>query len=467
MNILRAIIYYFNIFCMIYTLILSVIYIMQLIVSYFSIRNSNKRKLASDFEQYMDSDNLLPVSVLVPAYNEQENIVKNIKWLLDMDYPEYEVIVVNDGSTDHTHDNVLAGFGLKKIDHSVKISLKTKELRGIYYNPQYPRLLYVDKENGGKSDALNAGINASQYPLFVCLDADSMVERDAVLKLSTEFLKDTHTVVAGGFVRISNGSVIEDGKFKRFNLPDLTVERFQIVEYFRAFLSGRVSWSSSNTLLIVSGAFGVFNKSVVIDAGGYKTNTIGEDMEIVVRIHRHLRNKKQKYKITFSEDAICWTQGPMSLHDLRSQRRRWQIGLMDTLLAHKGMIFRPRYGLLAFVALPYAWLFELLGAAVETLGYFIIPLSLFFGELSLFFFVLYLTLATLLGILLSFGGLILEQTTNKGCMSVRQAMQLTLYAVLENFGYRQYITLCRMEGMLRYRRLKNTWGKVKRKEFNQ
>jgi len=467
MNILRSIIYYFNIFCMVYTLLLTTIYIFQLVVSYFGIRSNNNKKLAADFEHYIDSDNLLPVSVLVPAYNEQENIVKNIHWLLDMDYPEYEIILINDGSTDSTHDNVLKGFGLKKIDYAIKVSLLAKEIRGIYFNPQYPNLIYVDKENGGKSDALNAGINVSQYPLFVCLDADSMIERDAVLKLSTEFLKDTKTVVAGGFVRISNGSVIEGGKWKRFDLPDLAVERFQIVEYFRSFLSGRVSWNFSNSILIISGAFGVFNKSVVIDAGGYKTDTIGEDMEIIVRIHRYLRDKKQKYRIKFSEDAICWTQGPMSMRDLRSQRRRWQVGLMDTLWQHKAMLFRPKYGLLAFVALPYSWLFELLGALVETLGYFIIPLSFFFGELSPLFFVLYLTLSTLLGILLSFGGLILEQTTSKGVMTVKQCMQLTLYAVLENFGYRQYITLCRVEGMLRYRRYKNTWGKIRRKEFNQ
>lgn len=452
---------------MIYTLMLSVIYILQLIVSFFSIRKSNKRRLADDYKQYIDSDNLLPVSLLVPAFNEQENIVKNIQWLMDMDYPEYEIIVVNDGSTDDTHQKVVEAFGLKPIEHSVRISLKTKEIRNIYYNIQYPRLIYVDKENGGKSDALNAGINVSRYPLFVCLDADSMIERDAVLKLSTEFLKDTRTVVAGGFVRISNGSVIENGRFKRFELPELTVERFQIVEYFRAFLSGRISWSSSNNLLIISGAFGVFNKQVVIEAGGYKTNTIGEDMEIIVRLHRYLRDNKRKYRIVFTEDAVCWTQGPMSLKDLRKQRRRWQIGLMDTLFSHIGMLFRPRYGSLGFTSLPYNWLFELLGAPVEAFGYIIIPLSFFFGELSLLFFVLYLTLAILLGIMISFGGLILEQITDKGYMTVRQAMQLTLYAVLENFGYRQFITLCRTEGMLRYRSLKNTWGKVKRKEFNK
>ncbi|HOV70262.1 MAG TPA: glycosyltransferase family 2 protein, partial [Clostridia bacterium] len=342
-----------------------------------------------------------------------------------------------------------------------------EKIHGVYYNKKYPKLLYVDKENGGKSDALNTGINISRYPLFVCLDADSQLEKDAILYLATEFMKDTRTVIAGGLIRISNGSVIEDGEWKSFKMPDGTVERFQIVEYFRAFFSGRLSWKSTNSLLIVSGAFGVFNKQVVIEAGGYKTHTIGEDMEIVVRVHRYLREKKRKYLIQFCEDAVCWTQGPHTLKDLRSQRRRWQIGLVDSMLFNKQMFLNPRYGFVGMFAIPFTWAFEMLGAPIEFIGYFIIPLSYFFGELSLFFFILYLIVAICLGIILSLGGLILEQTNNKGYLTSRQIMDLTRYAVLENLGYRQYITLCRVEGMLRYRKFKRTWGKVKRKEFNR
>ncbi len=467
MGILRAVIYYFNIFCMAFTLALSFVYLTQLLISYFVIQKNIAKNIAQDHRHYISSENLLPISIIVPAYNEEENIISNIYHMLNIDYPEHEVIVINDGSTDSTHDKIVSGFNMKQIKHPIKVSLKTKKIRAVYFNPQFPNLIYIDKENGGKSDALNAGINASKYPLFVCLDADSIIERDAIIKISTEFLKDTKTVVAGGFVRISNGSVIENGKWKRFRTPDLAVERFQIVEYFRAFLAGRISWNSSNSLLIVSGAFGVFNKSVVIEAGGYKTDTIGEDMEIIVTLHQYLRKKKRKYRIRFIEDAVCWTQGPMSLQDIRKQRRRWQIGLMDTLLHHKSMVLNPRYGTVGFFSLPYAWVFEFFGALVESFGYFIIPLALLLNELSLFYFVLYVAVSTLLGILISLGGLILEQKTNKGTITVKQAMQLTPYAMLENFGYRQFITLCRVEGILRYRSLKNIWSKVKRKPFDQ
>ncbi len=464
LGILRGFIRFFNYFCMAYTLLLSVIYLVQLFIALKRVRSQEKRKISEDYMRYADSQNLLPISLIVPAHNEQENIVQNVQDLLNLDYPEFEVIVVNDGSTDDTHRRMLEAFDLYPIEGAVKVKLQTQEIHNIYHNTDYPNLYYIDKENGGKSDSLNAGINLSQYPLFACLDADSRLERNALLILGNEFLKDTTTVVAGGFVRIANGSVIENGEWKRFELPKRIVERFQIVEYFRSFLAGRLSWGKA--LLIVSGAFGVFNKQVVIDAGGYKTNTIGEDMEIVVRIHRFMRTHKRKYKVKFCPEAVCWTQGPMSLRDLQSQRQRWQIGLFDTLKSHLLMTFNPLFGSVGLLSIPYNWFFEFLGAVVETLGYFIIPFSLLMGELNIYFFILYFLMAVMLGIMLSVGGIILEQNTRKGCMSSQQAMKLSIYAILENFGYRQIITLFRFGGIIHYRKRKGNWGNIKRREFN-
>ncbi len=467
MGYIRTVISFFNYFCMAFTVLLSVIYILQMIMSFIKVRKDSKSLLSNDYERYMYSDNLLPISLLIPAYNEEENVVQNIKSLLKMDYPNFEIIVVNDGSSDKTHEKIVEAFNLYQIESSQKVSIPTKEVRGVYYNVDYPNLLYIDKENGGKSDALNAGINASSYPLFACLDADSRLEKDALLKLSIEFNKDKNTIVAGGIVRIANGSVIRDGEFKGFSMPKRVIERFQIVEYYRSFLSGRVSWGLSNSMLIVSGAFGVFQKQAVIEVGGYKTNTIGEDMEIVVRLHSYMRKHKRKYKIIFCEDAVCWTQGPMSLKDIRGQRRRWQIGLLDTLISHKNLLFNPKYGTVGLVAVPYFWIFELSGALIEVLGYFIIPFSLIMGELNIFFFVIYFLLATLLGIMLSIGSLILEQYTKKNAMTAKQYILISVYAILENFGYRQLITLFRVEGILKYRKLRQTWGKIERKEFEQ
>ncbi len=463
----RDFISFFNYFCMGFTLLLSLMYIAQLIISFVRVSRSNRGRQSNDFERYVSSENLLPISLLIPAYNEEENVVSNIKSLMKMEYPHFEIVVVNDGSTDETHRKIIEAFGLYKIEAAVKTSIPTKEVRGYYYNVDYPNLLYIDKENGGKSDALNAGINASSYPLFACLDADSRIEPDSLLKLSIEFLKHTETVVAGGLVRIANGFKIRDGKAGEFSMPQKMIERFQIVEYHRSFLSGRVSWGATNSILIVSGAFAVFRKQAVIEVGGYKTNTIGEDMEIVVRLHRHMRKERRKYKIIFCEDAICWTQGPMSTQDIRGQRRRWQIGLLDTLLSHKGMFLNPRYGVVGLVAIPYHWIFELLGAIVEALGYVLIPFSLLLGELNMFFFICYFLLSVLLGIILSLGSLILEQYTRKTEMTPKQCLALSVYAILENFGYRQMITLFRVEGFLKYRKLRKTWGKIKRKDVEQ
>ena len=466
-TLMRYFISFFNYFCMAFTILLSLIYIVQLVISFVRVRKNDKARQSNDYGRYVSSENLLPISLLIPAYNEQENIVSNIKSLLKMDYPQFEIVVVNDGSTDETHNRLVEAFGLYKIESAVKTSIPTKDVRGIYYNIDYPNLIYIDKENGGKSDALNAGINVSSYPLFACLDADSRIEPDALLKLSIEFLKNTDTVVAGGLVRIANGFKIRDGRVSGFTMPAKMVERFQIVEYYRSFLSGRVSWGATNSMLIVSGAFGVFKKQAVIEVGGYKTNTIGEDMEIVVRLHQYMRAHHRRYKIIFCEDAVCWTQGPMSAGDIRSQRRRWQIGLLDTLLSHKSLLLNPRYGTVGLMAIPYNWVFELFGAVVEALGYVIIPFSLIMGELNMFFFVIYFLLAVLLGVILSIGSLILEQYTRKSIMTAKQCLSLSLYAVLENFGYRQMITVFRLEGILKYRKLRKTWGKIKRKEIEQ
>ena len=452
---------------MAFTIILSLIYIIQLIISFVKVRKNDKARQSNDYGRYVSSENLLPISLLIPAYNEQENIVSNIKSLMKIDYPQCEIVVVNDGSTDKTHEKIVETFGLYKIESAVKTSIPTNEVRGVYYNIEYPNLIYVDKENGGKSDALNAGINISSYPLFACLDADSRIEPDALLRLSVEFLKNIDTVVAGGLVRIANGFKIRDGRVCGFSMPQKMIERFQIVEYYRSFLSGRVSWGATNSMLIVSGAFGVFKKQAVIEVGGYKTNTIGEDMEIVVRLHKYMRANRRRYKIIFCEDAVCWTQGPMSVNDIRSQRRRWQIGLLDTLLAHKGLFLNPRYGSVGLAAIPYNWVFVLFGAVVEALGYFIIPFSLLMGELNMFFFTIYFLLAVLLGVILSMGSLILEQYTRRSVMSAKQCLTLSLYAILENFGYRQMITIFRLEGILKYRKLRKTWGKIKRKDVEQ
>lgn len=457
---------YFSGFCMIYTIAVNLFYNGQMLISVVDLFGYFKKMKSSDYKRYAESKNMIPISIIVPAYNEEKTIVDNIKSLLALNYYEFEIIVVNDGSNDSTIGKIIEEFELVKVNQPVKVSIQTNEIIGIYRNAKYERLIVVDKLNGGKADALNAGINLSTYPIFASIDADSILENDALVKLTMMFVEHPETIAVGGIVRVANGSVIKNGNLIESNLPKSKVAQFQVVEYLRAFLTGRTSLSKLNSVLIISGAFGAFNKAVVIKCGGYKTNTIGEDMDIIMKLHKKMRDEKKKYKIRFLADPICWTQVPESLNDLRVQRRRWQIGLFDSLLNYKSMIFRPKYGSVGMIVLPYYWLFELIGPVVEFLGYVFIPMAYLFGLLELNSFIIYFLIAFLLGTTLSMGSILLEQVSFQNNKSFKQIMRLVLFALIENLGYRQLTVLFRIEGMLKIRSGKHSWGTIKRQEFD-
>jgi cellulose synthase/poly-beta-1,6-N-acetylglucosamine synthase-like glycosyltransferase len=461
----RDVVLSFNYFILFYVLCINSIYFIQLILSSFSLYDYTKKITYSGYRKYTESENMIPISVLVPAYNEEETVVDNIKSLLSLNYPSFEIIVVNDGSKDGTLQKIIEAFNLKKIYQPVRYMIKTKNVKGIYKNLEMPKLVVVDKENGGKADALNVGINVSRYPVFTSIDADSILESDSLVRVIMPFIEDRLTAAVGGIVRIANGSTVKNGKIEKVELPKNRLAMFQVVEYLRAFLTGRMGWDSMDALLIISGAFGAFRKDVVVDIGGYKTGTVGEDMELVMRIHSVMREKGKPYRVKFIPDPVCWTQAPEKVKDLRNQRRRWQIGLIDSLLMHKKLLFNPRYGLIGTFAAPYFWIFEMLGPLVELTGYIFIPLAYFFGLLNLKYFVLFLLSSILYGIVLSIGAILLEEYTFNKYSSLKQLARLTLYGVLENFGYRQMTILFRIEGIIKFSKLKNSWGKMKRQVF--
>lgn len=318
---------------------------------------------------------MIPVSLMVPAYNEEATILETIKNLLKLDYPEYEVIVINDGSKDNTLKLLLEYYRMTPIEQPYKKSVPNKPVRQVYRTAMHDNLIVVDKENGGKADALNAGINFSRYPVVVSMDADSVLEKDALIRILIPFLKDSKVVAVGGVVRISSGCVIKDGDIIEINLPKSVLGKLQTVEYLRSFFTGRIGAAAMGTLLIISGAFGAFRKEVLIRVGGYTANCIGEDMEVVVKVHREMRKAGKPYKISFLPDPICWTQPPDNLRDIYKQRKRWQIGLINVLLRHRDMAFNPKYGKTGMIMLPYYWIFEFIGPVFETLGYVVIPLS--------------------------------------------------------------------------------------------
>ncbi|NIK78778.1 cellulose synthase/poly-beta-1,6-N-acetylglucosamine synthase-like glycosyltransferase [Paenibacillus castaneae] len=465
MYMLRMFIIYFSEFCMLYTIGINLFYNGQMLIASFDMFSYFKKMKASDYRRYVESKNMIPISIIVPAYNEEKTIVDNIKSLLALNYFEYEIIIVNDGSIDGTKEKIIQEFDLKMVNQPIMQSLSTNEVVGIYRNNQYERLIFVDKVNGGKADALNAGINISVYPIFACIDADSILENDALIKLAMLFVEHPETIAVGGIVRIANGSIIKDGKLIEMNIPKSNMAKFQIVEYFRAFLTGRTSFSKLNSVLIISGAFGAFNKRAVIDCGGYKVNTIGEDMDIIVRLHKTMKDQKKKYKIQFLADPICWTQAPESMKDLRGQRRRWQIGLFDTLISYRRMLFNPKYGTIGMLTLPNYWIFELIGPIVEAMGYIFIPLAYLFGLLAFKSFILFFVIAFLLGTTLSLGSILLEQTTFRKYRSFKETMLLIVFGIIENLGYRQLTVLFRVEGIFNFRKGRHSWGRMNRKQF--
>ncbi|MBA5875311.1 MAG: glycosyltransferase [Nitrospira sp. CR1.2] len=399
------------------------------------------------------------ISILVPAYNEAATIAGSIRSLLQLSYSEYEIVVVNDGSKDATIDVLRREFELYPFPESYNPQLRTAEIRAIYHSSLHTNLRVIDKENGGKADSLNAGINLSLYPLFCCIDADSILQPDSLRQAVQPFLDDHRTVASGGTVRIANGCRVQDGFLTKIGLPTNLLALFQIVEYLRAFLFGRLGWSPLNAMLIISGAFGIFRKEVVVTVGGYRSDTIGEDMELVVRLHRHLRLNGTPYRITFVPDSVCWTEAPEDLRTLKNQRIRWQRGLCESLTKNLDLMCHPKGGTIGWLAFPFMAVFEWIGPVIEVLGYCFLVLSFVWGQVSLQAWSILLVAAIGLGLLLSVNALLLEEMSFHVYPTQRDVLRLLLAAVLENFGFRQLNSVWKLIGLYQWiRGKKATWG---------
>ncbi|NWF75585.1 MAG: glycosyltransferase [Nitrospirae bacterium] len=463
-GILLSLILGFNYFVGIYYGIVNSVYSVLLTISLFVILRYIKRIKYSAIRDFSYSPETPPISILIPAHNEENVITRMVKSALSMNYPFFDVIVINDDSTDNTLSNLINTFNLTKIDVVYRNILKTNPVRGFYYNPAFPKLLVIDKEKGGKADSLNCGINVSRNPYFCSVDADSILEKDALIRLMTPVMESTTPVVAcGGVVRILNGVEIKNGEIIEIKLPRCHLIMFQIVEYLRAFLFGRVGWDAVNSILILSGTFSLFNKATVIAVGGYNKKHVSEDMELIVKLHRYHRKHKKPYRIKFISDPICWSEAPDNLKMLGRQRRRWHVGLMQSIMEHKGIIFNPRYGSLGLLIFPYYLFFEMMGPIVELVGYIVVPLSFIFGIINIDYFILFLILAIFYGVFLSTIGIFLEEITYKRYPKWSDLFKLLLFGILENFGYRQINSFWRFQAIFRYIFRIKKWEYVEKK----
>jgi cellulose synthase/poly-beta-1,6-N-acetylglucosamine synthase-like glycosyltransferase len=407
-----------------------------------------------------------PITLLVPAYNEELSIVDSVRSLLALQYPNFEVVVVNDGSKDGTMAALIEAFELVPVERHYERAAPHQPIRALYRAPNQPRLVIADKENGGKADALNAAINLARAPIVCSMDADSLLEPEALLLAVRPFVEDPErTVAVGGSIRIANGCEIQSGRVTRISTPRNLVALLQTVEYLRAFLIARLAWSHLDALTIISGAFGLFRRDAVMEVGGYSLGTVSEDMELVVKLHKHFRGAKRPYRVVFLADPVCWTEAPESLDVLGRQRARWHRGALETFARHRDMLLNPRYGKVGMIGFTYILLVDVLGPFVEIAGYLLIPAFWLLGILNTDYLYAFLAGSFGYGVVISVGALALEEQELRRFPDVRSLLILMGAAVIENFGYRQLSNFWRLRGAWQFATKQHGWGAMTRKGF--
>jgi cellulose synthase/poly-beta-1,6-N-acetylglucosamine synthase-like glycosyltransferase len=442
------------------------LYLLQVALAFFELRRTQRLQHQFSAQWLLGTKPVPGISILVPAYNEEVTIVENIRSLLTLRYPRFQIIVVNDGSKDRTATQVIAAFDLKPVEVTRPAIVPHQPVRGIYRNRAYPDLIFIDKHNGGKSDALNAALTFAEHPLVCAVDADSVLDHNSLLLAARPFLEEPDAMIAvGGTIRIANGSTIHNGTVVAEGAPRRLLPLFQAIEYFRSFLLARLAFSRLDAVAIVSGAFGLFKRSAVVQVGGYSTNTVGEDMELIVRLHRFFRDNGRHYSIRFLPDAVCWTEAPDTVKVLRRQRTRWQRGLCETLWTHRRMLFNARYGRIGFLSLPQFVVFDIAAPLLETAGLVLMPLFFLMGMIRFEFLIAYFVVVSLFGVFCSMISLVLAEAAFFKTTRRRDMVLYGLAAFGENLGYRQLNALWRIEGIWQFFRGRRGWGEMTRKGF--
>jgi cellulose synthase/poly-beta-1,6-N-acetylglucosamine synthase-like glycosyltransferase len=465
-SVLWAFLVGFQIVVFFYFLVFNGYYLSMCFTAYLRLRKYMQRLESIDVDDLIASAGAPPVTVIVPVYNEADSCVEATRSFLALRYPDHEVLLVNDGSTDATLEVLKETFDLVPAPRFPTAEIETAEVRGVYHSRTHPNLWVIDKENGQRADAINAGINFCRTPFFCAVDADGLLERDALIRVVRPFLEDDRTVASGGSIRILNGCLVDSSVVQKPRLPKSFVAQFQALEYIRSFLAGRVGWDELRIMFLISGAFGLWKRSMVVDLGGLATNSVGEDLELTVRIHRHCREEKIPYRVSFVPDPVAWTEVPERLHVLGRQRNRWRRGLIDAMVRHRKMLFNPDYGRIGMVAYPYFFFLEMMGPVVEFIGYFVFAAVIILGVASVPFAIAFLLVAAFLGMILTVVSVVLEELTFQRYESFGDLARLFGLALLENIGFRQILTYYRFKGTLSYFFGSEEWGRMERKGIN-
>lgn len=424
-------------------------------------------------EQWLHYAQYAPyISILVPAYNEQATIISSIEALLDNEYPEFEIVIINDGSNDNTIELLKSHFQLELVENTelgiaFSNSLKHKEIKAIYRSKTSHILSVIDKENGGKADALNAGVNLARGEYVCIIDADSILDKDALLRASKAFINSPKQIIAiGGSIRVVNGCTIKGNEISKIGLPKNILALFQTVEYLRTFHIARTAMSTAGALSLISGAFGLFSRDIILKVGGYSANTVGEDYELCLRIHRYLGDKGlQEKAMIYCPEAICWTQVPQDLTSLSNQRKRWQRGALEALNQNSRLMLNPKYGRTGTVSTSEAFISDVLTPLTEFLGHILTIFAAIFGILSIKYYFAFFLISAGFGVLHSAGAIALEEMRFRRFPKSHHLLLLYAVSIIENFGYRQLCGFWRLLGFIEYLQRKKEWGKIDRSSF--
>lgn len=481
-ELLRTLLDGFEMTVLAYFLILNSVYLLLTILATIDFSKYLRRSSYAGHEDVFANPMTPGVSIIVPAYNEEAGAVDSVRAMLSMRFPKFEVIMVDDGSTDSTFDRLQANFDLVEVPWSPSSdAIPTMgEILSVHVAQSGVPLTVVRKKNAkSRADATNAGINVSRMPLVCMVDADSLLDPEALLRVVKPFVDDPKRVVAtGGVIRPANGCTVERGEVIRTSMPKGWLARIQVVEYLRSFLLGRTGWSVLDSMLVISGAFGLFRRDLILEVGGYDHQSMGEDAEMVAHLHQHLRDQgRRDYRIVFVSEPVCWTEVPETVKILARQRRRWSRGLAEVLWKYRQMMFNPRYGRMGLFVLPYYLFFELLGPIVEVLGFVVVGAAVAVGLVGLAigvdlwfidtqFAILFGIVALGYGFFLSVAAIAAEEFSFQRMLTWKDLGISLVASIFENVGYRQMHSWWRLRGLFWWlRRGEANWGAMPRVGF--
>ncbi|MEO9967838.1 MAG: glycosyltransferase [Reichenbachiella sp.] len=460
-----------NHFFIIYAISITSIYFVLTIISLIEVLNYRDTKKFINYKELLSSPFAPTISLIAPAYNEGLSIVENIRSLLSIQYNAYEVIIVNDGSTDDSIEKMKANFSLEKVPFFVDEKIKTQKIKAIYKstNKALHRLLVIDKENGGKADALNAGLNVSSKDLVTCIDVDCIIEPEALLHLVMPFVADSkkEVIACGGVIRVANDCAVQDGRLLGVRFPKSSLARFQVLEYLRAFLLGRMAWAKINGLILISGALGMFDRKIAVAAGGYNTQTVGEDMELVVRMRSYMTSQKKNYKVAYIPDPLCWTEVPETHQVLGNQRNRWTRGTIEVLKLHKAMFLNRKYGVMGLISYPFWFLFEWLAPIIEALGVIYFLILVVAGQVFWSSALTLILVAYTLSIFFSLCALLAEELSFAKYEKKSDLWKMFITAMLEPILYHPKTVYWSLKGNYDLLMGKKSWGKMVRTGFKK